>query len=111
MLPLHIFIYENEGEKMARKYAYITSAEREVIAKLYEENFSVYEIAERVGRRAPVIYQELMRGYTGQTDNNSRPAYDPALSEQRMQENLHKRGGAKKHPEADHNQRTLYDTE
>ena len=61
--------------------------DRRRIADLYASGVAVASIAEAIGVCRCSVYRELGRGYTGETDRNGRPGYDPDLA----QKNLHPR--------------------
>ena len=61
--------------------------DRRQIAELYVDGAAVAYIAETIGVSRYSVYRELSRGYTGKTDSNGRPGYDPDLA----QKNLHPR--------------------
>lgn len=93
---------------MARQYRAITREERERLAEMYAENMPLYRIANCLDRSIGAISLELKRGYTGKQDRNQRPAYDVELSEQRLYENLHRRGLKNKPKKALEGQESLY---
>ena len=81
-----------------RKYRYLTFADRKQISAWYQSNDRAADIAERLGMSVKTIYLELKRGEetdesgTVILDRNQRPAYNPVLAQQRLQENFKRRG-------------------
>lgn len=81
-----------------RKYKYITFADRKQIAAWYQAGDRPADMAERLEVSTRTIYTELKRGEsTDETgavilDRNQRPAYNPVLAQQRVQEGFKRRG-------------------
>lgn len=72
--------------------ARLTMSDRCTLAKMYAEEKSVLEIANKLGCHPQTIYDELKRGDTGKLDKNHRQAYDPDLAQRTVQANLHRCG-------------------
>lgn len=72
--------------------ARLTMSDRRTLAKMYAEEKSVLEIANKLGCHPQTIYEELKRGATGELDANHRAAYDPELGQKTMQTNIHRCG-------------------
>ena len=77
---------------MIKKYKFLTLDDRNMIEQLYLNGDRVQDIADKLGVHAATIYLDLKRGYTGDLDNNQRPAYDPILAQKAAQEGLRRRG-------------------
>ena len=77
---------------MANRYRYITLQDRQEIAKRYRRGERAADIAAFVGVSAAAVYRELQRGYTGSTDENKRPAYDPLKAQEAVQRGFKRRG-------------------
>ena len=81
-----------------RKYRYLTFTDRKQISAWYQSNDRTADIAERLGMSVKTIYLELKRGEeTDESgaiilDRNQRPAYNPVLTQQRLQANFKRRG-------------------
>ncbi len=73
-------------------YKYLTLQDRKKIAKLYEKETRVLDIANEIGCHPATIYEELHRGDTGGLDANQRPEYDPVLANIRFQMSIRRRG-------------------
>jgi len=72
--------------------ARLTMSDRRTLAKMYGEEKSVLEIANKLGCHPQTIYDELKRGATGNLDKNHRQEYDPELAQKTVQENIHRCG-------------------
>ena len=59
--------------------------DRKKIAKMYQEEARVLDIAYKIGCHPATIYEELRRGDTGKLDKNQRPEYDPRLPKRPFQ--------------------------
>jgi len=81
-----------EGEKVNRKYRYITLEDRRKIAAWHLDNMRPVDIAARLGVHTATIYHELKRGNTGELDQNQRPAYDADIAQREVQEGFKRRG-------------------
>lgn len=81
-----------------RKYRYITFPDRKQIAAWYQNGDRPADIAERLEMTVKTIYLELKRGESVDDsgnvvlDRNQRPAYNPVLAQQRVQESFRRRG-------------------
>lgn len=73
-------------------YTYMTFEQRRKIEKLYKGGARAVDIAAKTGRSVAAIYQELKRGYTGELDQNKRPAYSADLAQTNAQANIRRRG-------------------
>lgn len=71
---------------------YLTLKDRRLIAKRYNEEARVLDIAYKIGCHPATIYEELRRGDTGKLDKNQRPEYDPRLAQRTFQEAIRRRG-------------------
>lgn len=78
---------------MAGKY--LTLKDRRLIARRYDEEARVLDIANEVGCHPATIYEELRRGATGKLDARLRPEYDPLLAQRTVQEGIRRRGNRK----------------
>ena len=58
--------------------------DRRRIAELYVDGAAVAHIAETIGVSRCSVYRELGGGYTGETDRNGRPGYDPDLAQRNL---------------------------
>ena len=74
-----------------RQHRYMTFADRQKIAELYEQGMSVAEIAERIQYNRASVYDELKRGFTGEMDKNGRPEYSADLAQRKMFERRRQR--------------------
>lgn len=81
-----------------RRYRYITFQDRREIAAAYGRGERAADIAERLGVTTATVYRELKRGESTDEsgnvilDRNQRPAYNPVLAQQTVQENFKRRG-------------------
>ena len=83
---------EKWGENMARKYKIITPEDRRTIEEVYSDGLAPVEIADKIGVSPSSIYRELARGYTGDTDENGRPAYSADVAQADVKQNMSRRG-------------------
>lgn len=93
-----IFYFQTrkEGENVPKQFKTVEFEDRKKIATMYAAGAIAADIARQIGVSATTIYAELKRGQDGVTlDKNFRPAYDPALAQKRVQENLRRRGRKK----------------
>ena len=60
---------------------YLDFQDRKKIAKMYQEEARVLDIAYKIGCHPATIYEELRPGDTGKLDKNQRPEYDPRLAQ------------------------------
>lgn len=72
--------------------ARLTMSDRRTLAKMYADEKSVLEIANKLGCHPQTIYDELKRGATGKLDKNHRQEYDPDLAQRTVQANVHRCG-------------------
>lgn len=75
-----------------RNLKYMTLDDRKTISRLYLRGDRPQDIADKLGVHVTTIYNELKRGDTGALDKNMRPGYSPLLAQQRIQENMRRRG-------------------
>lgn len=73
----------------------LTLKDRRTIAKMYDDDARVLDIAVKVGCHPSTIYEELRRGATGELDEQQRPRYDPELAQRNMQAAIRRRGNRK----------------
>jgi IS30 family transposase len=71
---------------------YLTLKDRRLIAKRYNEEARVLDIANEIGCHPATIYEELRRGATGRLDARQRPEYDPLIAQRAVQEAIRRRG-------------------
>ena len=71
---------------------YLTLKDRRLIAKRYNEEARVLDIANEIGCHPDTIYEELRRGATGRLDARQRPEYDPLIAQRAVQEAIRRRG-------------------
>ena len=65
---------------------YLDFQDRKKIAKMYQEEARVLDIAYKIGCHPATIYEELRRGDTGKLDKNQR------LAQRTFQEAIRRRG-------------------
>lgn len=81
-----------------RQYKYISFQDRKRIAARHQNGDRVADIADGLGVSAAAVYRELKRGESVDDDGNvvldrnQRPAYNPVLAQQRIQESFRRRG-------------------
>lgn len=81
-----------------RRYRYLNFQDRKQIAARYSSGDRVADIADGLGVTAAAVYRELKRGETVDDggavvlDRNQRPAYNPVIAQQRVQESIRRRG-------------------
>ena len=81
-----------------RQYKYISFQDRKRIAARYSSGDRVADIADGLGVSTAAVYRELKRGETTDDDGavmldrNQRPAYNPVIAQQRVQESIRRRG-------------------
>ena len=81
-----------------RQYKYISFQDRKRIAARYSSGDRVADIADGLGVSTAAVYRELKRGETADDDGavmldrNQRPAYNPVIAQQRVQESIRRRG-------------------
>ena len=86
-----LYFFPGKGVRvMACKY--LDFQDRKKIAKMYQEEARVLDIAYKIGCHPATIYEELRRGDTGKLDKNQRPEYDPRLAQRTFQEAIRRRG-------------------
>lgn len=73
----------------------LTLKDRRAIARMYEGNVRVLDIAVKIGCHPSTIYDELHRGDTGELDEQQRPRYDPDLAQRNVQASIRRRGNRK----------------
>lgn len=73
-------------------YTMLSFDDRRIIETMYANGDRPIDIAVRVGKSVATIYAELKRGYTGELDDNKRPAYSAELAQTAAQENIRRRG-------------------
>lgn len=77
---------------MAGKYKYITFDDRKSIARLWAIGTRPQDIADSVGVNTATLYRELKRGYPGKDGRNQRPAYNPVIAQQSVDDGMKRRG-------------------
>lgn len=77
-------------------YKYIKYADRLKIAKLYDMEMSVEDIAKEIGCHFSTIYAELSRGYTGKLNKYGRLEYSPDLAQKNIRASIARRGNRKR---------------
>ena len=81
---------------MPKQFKTVDFENRKAIASMYAAGAIASDIARKVGVSPSTIYTELKRVQDGVTmDTNFRPAYDPDLAQERVQEALRRRGRKK----------------
>ena len=85
---------------------YLDFQDRKKIAKMYQEEARVLDIAYKIGCHPATIYEELRRGDTGKLDKNQRPEYDPRLAQRTFQEAIRRRGNRRTTTTAESGQQT-----
>ena len=86
-----LYFFPGKGVRvMACKY--LDFQYRKKIAKMYQEEARVLDIAYKIGCHPATIYEELRRGDTGKLDKDQRPEYDPRLAQRTFQEAIRRRG-------------------
>lgn len=95
-----IFLPKNRqkrGEKMAGKYKFMTFNDRIIIAWLWAIGTRPQDIAKEIGVNPATLYRELKRGYPGKDGRNQRPAYNPVIAQQTVNDGISRRGRPTKH--------------
>ncbi len=78
---------------------YLTFEDRKRLETLYKQGEKLSIIANSLGVHLATIYRELIRGDTGETDENGRNEYSAELAQKTIQNSI-KRRGHRKHATA-----------
>ena len=81
---------------------YMTMEDRKVLSEMWAAGERPATIAEKLGVCPDTVYKELKRGYTGELNELSRPAYDPVRGQAEYQRRLRNRGRWRRN-KGDHN--------
>ena len=81
---------------------YMTMEDRKVLSEMWAAGERVATIAVELGVCPDTVYKELKRGYTGELNELSRPAYDPVRGQAEYQRRLRNRGRWRRN-KGDHN--------
>lgn len=84
---------------MAGKYKFITFDDRKIIARLWAIGTRPQDIAREIGVNPATLYRELKRGYPGKDGKNQRPAYNPVIAQQTVNDGVSRRGRTTKRAE------------
>lgn len=72
--------------------ARLTSKDRKTLARLYRAETPTVTIASKLNCSQTTIYNELLRGFTGEVDEFGRRVYDPAQAQRAVQEATRRQG-------------------
>lgn len=81
---------------------YMTMEDRKALAEMWDAGERAVTIAAKLGVCPDTVYKELKRGYTGELNELSRPAYDPVRGQAEYQRRLRNRGRWRRN-KGDHN--------
>lgn len=80
----------------------LTMEDRKVLAEMWAAGERAAVIAAKLGVCPDTVYKELKRGYTGELNELSRPAYDPVRGQAEYQRRLRNRGHWRRNKEELH---------
>lgn len=91
----------NEMEATAQRKT-LTMEDRKVLAEMWAAGERAAVIAVKLGVCPDTVYKELKRGYTGELNELSRPAYDPVRGRQSISGGLETAGHWRRNKEELH---------
>lgn len=91
----------NEMEATVQRKT-LTMEDRKVLSEMWAAGERAAVIAVKLGVCPDTVYKELKRGYTGELNELSRPAYDPVRGQAEYQRRLRNRGRWRRN-KGDHN--------
>lgn len=74
---------------------YLTFEDRKRLETLYKQGEKLSTIANSLGVHLATIYRELIRGDTGEIDENGRNEYSAKLAQKTIQNSIKRRGHRK----------------